>query len=182
MATTIHGDLFESEASIIVHQTNCVTRKPHGISEQIAQRWPKANVYAKRQGTTPNTACTLDEGVPGTCVLLPTGKKKPLYIAAVMGQICPGDGKSDYWCLRYGKNHADDTSAARQKHFAAGLRDLARQLLCMAFTDGIDKTVAFPYRVGCGLAGGRWDLYEPLIHSFATMIAEQGWKTYIYKK
>ena len=180
MATTILGDLFESNASIIVHQTNCVTRKPHGISEKIARRWPNANVYAKRQGATPNTAHASEEGIPGTCVMLPTGTigtTGPWRIAALMGQVCPGDGQSGYWCLRYGKDFADDTAAARLKHFKAALHDLANQL-----TDGpFKKTIAFPYRVGCGLAGGQWSLYEPLIQAFAKTVAEKGWKTYIYK-
>lgn len=186
MASTIVGDLFESNASIIVHQTNCVTRKPHGISEQIARRWPNANVYAKRQGATPNTAHASEEGIPGMCVMLPTGSSRttgPWRIAALMGQVCPGDGKSNYWCLRYKKHFADDTAAARLKYFKDALHDLASQLTELKETDGpFKKTIAFPYRVGCGLAGGQWSLYEPLIQAFAKTVAENGWKTYIYKK
>jgi O-acetyl-ADP-ribose deacetylase (regulator of RNase III) len=179
MATIINGDLFESDASIIAHQTNCVTRKPHGISEQIARRWPNANIYAKRHGTTPNTANANDEGVPGTCVLLPTGSAKPRYIAALMAQVCPGNGKNSYWCLRYGKQFDNDTNTVRLRYFEAALRDLATHLITVEVED---KTIAFPYRVGCGLAGGQWDLYEPLIHSFAHMIEDKGWKTFICKQ
>lgn len=182
MATIISGDLFESHASIIVHQTNCVTRKAHGLSEEIARRWPNANVYAKRKGVTPNTASPSEEGIPGTCVMLrteTTNTTQPWQIAALMGQICPGNGKNDYWCQRYNKNFSDDMAAARLEYFKAALQDLTNQL--MATKCSFEKTIAFPYRIGCGLAGGDWKLYEPCIQAFAKIIAKNGWQTFIYK-
>jgi hypothetical protein len=29
------------------------------------------------------------------------------------------------------------------------------------------ETLAFPYKIGCGLAGGMWTHYQQLIHDFA---------------
>lgn len=178
MATTVVGDLLQSDASIIVHQSNCVTRKPHGISEEIARRWPEANVYVKRQGKTPKH----DESIPGTCVILPlhSNETATLYVAALMGQVCPGNGKSPYWSLRYGKDYANDTPVARLRYFKAALEDLAEQLVAINI-DALKKTIAFPYCIGCELAGCEWIIYEALIQTFANRVLKTGWKTKIYK-
>lgn len=34
------------------------------------------------------------------------------------------------------------------------------------------KSIAFPYRIGCGLAGGDWQLYEQMLNSFAEEVKQ----------
>lgn len=181
-ATIVSGDIFDAQVDIIVHQTNCVTRKPHGFSEEIAKKWPHANIYGLRNGSTPNTAYTSDEGVPGTCTLLKTNVHKPSQVACLLAQICPGNGKSDYWCRRYGKMFVDDTVSKRAEYFRQALSDLAEKIIKISDDDEKkDRVVAFPFRIACGLAGGSWNVYEPMIHVFADNISGHGWKTHIYR-
>lgn len=180
MATIIKGDLLNCDAQIIVHQTNCVTRKPHGLSKDIAKRWPIANVYGKRLGDTPNTAFEHHQGVAGTCKLMPTGCTKPRFVACLMGQVCPGSKeKARYWNQFYNKDYTNDTAVARLHHFRNGLLDLETKLPSTLLMK--EPTIAFPYMIGCGLAGGKWEDYRPLIDDFADRVNTKGWCVKVYE-
>ena len=54
----------------------------------------------------------------------------------------------------------DDSAAARQRYFAACLACVGREVRGL-------RSVAFPFRVGCGLAGGDWPAYRALLEAFA---------------
>jgi hypothetical protein len=41
-------------------------------------------------------------------------------------------------------------------------------------------SIAFPYKIGCGLAGGKWEDYESMIYKFAK--ENPNIKVKIYKK
>lgn len=45
MSNTIHSNLLDSIDDYIVHQTNCVTSYPKGLSFSIFKKYPYANVY-----------------------------------------------------------------------------------------------------------------------------------------
>ena len=66
------GDLTEWKGvDAIVHQCNCLTVKAHGLSAQIARKYPWADVYRyrRRQGIR-NLAIPADRKEPGTIQIL----------------------------------------------------------------------------------------------------------------
>ena len=68
--TYVHGDLLCMKIPI-VQQCNCLTVKPHGLSESIAERYPWAKLYATRRPLGHrNLAIEADRGRPGTLRIL----------------------------------------------------------------------------------------------------------------
>ena len=87
-----------------------------------------------------------------------------------MGQINPG-GPTIPGSFR---DAHFDSEASREVYFKKGL-DKIKQIQNIG-------SIAFPFKVACGLAGGNWDHYLPMIEEFAKEIKEQqNAKTYIYK-
>jgi O-acetyl-ADP-ribose deacetylase (regulator of RNase III) len=72
-------------------------------------------------------------------------------IVNLVGQRYPGSSQ-----------HNNDTELNRETWFQHGLRELSSYIR----THGITQ-VAFPWMIGCGLAGGNWSFYEKAISEFA---------------
>lgn len=130
-ATIVKGNVL-TYPGYIVHQCNCVTSRPMGLSEQIFKKFPDANIY--RDGTPRE---------PGEIVV--RGK-----IIAFLAQNTPGKPKPF------------ETAMRRESWFRACLEKLKTFLKENEITD-----VAFPYGIGCGLAGGNWTTYMQMIEEFA---------------
>lgn len=77
------------------------------------------------------------------------------YVANLLAQYYPG--RSLYTC---------DSSAKRLEWFRGCLKELARHPLLQ----NPSHSIAFPYNIGCGLAGGRWTDYEAELKGFAQAI------------
>ena len=58
--------------------------------------------------------------------------------------------------------YGNDNAEARVRFFRAALEKLRARVG--------DGSVAFPYKIGCGLGGGDWTVYEALIADFARKI------------
>jgi O-acetyl-ADP-ribose deacetylase (regulator of RNase III) len=82
-------------------------------------------------------------------------------IINLFGQIKPGKPNKD-----------DDTLQIRIKWFNSGLNMIGNLKDI--------KSVAIPYKIGCGLAGGKWEDYESMIYKFAK--ENPNIKVKIYKK
>lgn len=150
----IKGNLLTyDKADVICQQNNCWTRKPHGLSKVIQEKFPYVRLYANRLGKTPNIANEPDE--PGKCHLFT--KEKSVTVACLLGQWRPGvPGK---WNHVYPEHEElNDTFGQRQVWFSDALDDMAKQL-----DSGRTWVVAFPYKIGCGLAGGNWEHYLDII-------------------
>ena len=158
------GDLLHLEENIpIVQQCNCLCVRPHGLSSSIANRFPYANLYSTRRAENGrNLAVPEDRGIPGTVKIMssPDDKKdKEPDVICLLGQW--DYGKADY----FGKMNTvrdpqyRDTMLNREVWFRECLDELGT----------IDKydTFAFPFGIGCGLAGGNWSRYEWMIRDFA---------------
>lgn len=57
-----------------------------------------------------------------------------------------------------GKSSRQETQEQREKWFFDGLAQIER-------IDGLES-IAFPYGIGCGLAGGNWSVYFSMISAF----------------
>ena len=137
------GDLIEARETYLCHQCNCITNRSKHLARTVFNAYPYADIYAPR--TKPD--------LPGDVVIRGNGKNQR-YIAALLGQYYPG--KSKY---KTGK----DSVSIRLKYFNMCLEKL--ELLAV---DG--ASFAFPWRIGCGAAGGDWGLYQKALKSFSIKI------------
>ncbi|KAJ8600789.1 hypothetical protein CTAYLR_006122 [Chrysophaeum taylorii] len=109
------------------------------VTRALFARYPDANVYATRsRSSTPGTVEARD--IEGNRI-----------VVALFAQRKPGKP--------WAKN---DSQSLRLEWFESCLEQLGRLMQ----SRGAD-TVALPYLIGCGLAGGDWGLYERAIRGFA---------------
>ena len=68
----VFGDLLKlRDVDAIIHQVNCLCVKAHGLSKQIAEKYPWGDIYSTRraEGKT-NLAIVGDRGVPDSIQIL----------------------------------------------------------------------------------------------------------------
>lgn len=149
------GNILTATEDYIAQQTCCTACRAHGLSEAIATMFLHGNPYSLRKPIAPrkNTARPEDRPEAGTCLILGDGKEKR-YIACLFGQYAMGkSGKYDACGI-------PDTQEDRLQYFELALEDFARQIPPTA-------SVAFPYKIGCGLAGGDWKKYSSILEKWA---------------
>lgn len=136
MIKTINGDLLKAKEEYIAHQCNCVTNNAAGLAKSIYQVFPYANVYADRT----------DHSMPGTIQICGNGKDQR-YVINMFSQYYPGGAWDDF---------DNDTPELRLHYFEKCLIEISEIPAI--------KSIAFPYKIGCGIAGGNWkDYYEALV-------------------
>lgn len=153
-----HGERY------IMHQTNCLTCRPHGLSDAIAKKFPHhGNIYGTRTCQSRNLAVAESRSTPGTAVITHCNDDSPSIIH-LMGQWAPGRVYS-VWvrkhypvCPTLGR---PETADDRKRWFAEALEQVDAEL-------DINDRVAVPYMIGCGLAGGAWQDYERMLNAAST--------------
>ncbi len=155
----ITGDLLalnDDDADFIAHQCNCLTVRSHGLSTSIFAKYPEANDYSCRRPVVAgrNTAVKDNRGTPGTAHFVG-------YVVNLFGQWRPGRVNSRYW-NRYAESVPVETQEQRLKWFKMCLKHVAS---VVAEKDR-RVTVAFPYGIGSGLAGGNWNDYRFALQEF----------------
>lgn len=141
------------QAQIIAHQCNCTSKTAKGLAKLIFDKYPYTDVYSSRE--SPST--------PGT-ISVTGGKAKGRWVCAMFAQIYPGKFSS--------KGNPPDTASNRKKWFQECLSKIAK-------IKNI-RSVAFPEKIGCGLAGGDWDNYLEMLDNFAS--ANPNIKVYVVSK
>ena len=152
----IVGDLLRlaDGADYIVQQCNCLTVKAHGLSEAIFRIYPEADDYKRRRPIgRRNLAIETDRAVPGSISIHHN------FIVNLFAQWRPGKIRAGYFSC-YPGSDPPETSEQRQAWFQMCLDELALRLV------GRRVTVAFPYGIGCGLAGGNWEVYRGMLEVF----------------
>ncbi len=152
-AEIIEGDLLQATEDAIVQQCNCVANKPHGLSSVIFEKWPEADCYSIREQG--------EKDKPGSIIVKECEDGK--MVINLIGQYYPGKAR---W-----KN---DDAAKRLAWFKRGLQVIGTFLID---THRI-SSIAFPFRIGCGLAGGNWDDYSGAIENFANQYPNVSVKIY----
>jgi hypothetical protein len=180
------------DIQIITQQNNCVATKSHGLSENIYKAFPFADIYAERGRlsrslqskklktgsdserptkqrkinsgafSSANAYTAMEEvsvktnadtrGKTGTVIFK---QKDRIVIANMLAQFYTG--KSD----RFGTT---DTSKQREQWFNECLHQLT------TYIEQLHEkkvSVAFPWLLGCGLAGGNWNNYLRMLMQFA---------------
>ncbi len=149
----IQGSLFNSKEKYIVHQTNCITKKAAHLAYDVFKHFPYADIYSGR--TSPDK--------PGTIIVKGNGVDKR-FVVNMLGQYYPGFPKFP--------NSNLDGSLIREKYFH-------QCLLALAKISDLES-IAFPYRIGCGAAGGDWHRYLGNIINFSNYIKRNNAKVYLY--
>lgn len=148
----ISGDILEATEEFILQQCNCLTVTGKGLSESLEKRFPHASVYSRRRAVNgKNLAILEDRAVPGTSLIF-TGRPN---IICLFGQWRPGKVGSSNWNT-YPESAPAETKEQRLTWFISSLTQIGEY-----FTKyNRAATIAVPYKIGCGLTGGDWHLYE----------------------
>lgn len=135
-------------AQIIVQQCNCVTKTAKGLAASIIERFPYANFYENNP-----------DRKPGTIELRGGDTNPKRWVAAMYAQYYQG--------VATGKD--GDSAAQRQTWFQECLSKLGKVKNL--------KSVALPRKIGCGLAGGDWNIYRKMIEDWE--LTMPGVKVYV---
>ncbi len=154
----VKGDLLNADTEYIVQQNCCTSTKTSGLSEAIAKKFPGANIYEDRRTYKGNWAVLEDRPEPGTIFLFEFENSKE---GELKGIICAfaqyTHGKPGMLQDPLGAD-VKDSAKDRQGYFQSCLE----QILLLE-----PKSVGFPYKIGCGLAGGSWSIYEKMIRDWS---------------
>ena len=141
--SAVDGDLLDSTEQYICQQCNCLTTRTFGLSAAIAKKYPYANIYRGRK----------QPDIPGTIKIVGNGHDQR-YIICMLAQY----NKSKPNPL--GKH---DSFVDRQRWFRACLDRIG----LLDRKDHALQSIAFPFEIGCGLAGGDWEAYRAMLFQFA---------------
>ncbi len=133
MIKIVEGNILDAEEDIIAHQTNCMGVMGSGLAKQIKDKYYK--VFEEYQKYCHNNKFTS----LGNCQIINVGKDK--YVANLFGQYKYGKDKqhTDYEAL---KESLSSLKVSCKDH---------------------NKSIALPWNLGCGLAGGDWNVVYKMI-------------------
>ena len=165
-------EAYKSENICIVQQTNCVALNPGGLAYDLAQYYGEAyNPYRYRKKLSNKynydiaTQSTRDE--LGTVKLYPGSPNIVNLYAQYMSGNHSFKLEKDFLKSMdesFKTNIEKDKKEDRLKYFNQCLK-LWLQELKKSYNNHIN-CVFFPYRIGCGLAGGDWEEYKKSILMF----------------
>ncbi len=134
MTTMIVGDLLDIKNGIICHQTNCRKVANAGLARQIREKWPQW--YVDFLETTP----ALGRATFWRATITPE-----LYVANLYAQFDFGHAIRKGMSKRFTNYNALRCCLMDVKKFAKR------------------RLVYIPVGLGCGLAGGSWEVVENMI-------------------
>lgn len=148
----LNGNLLEAKETFIAHQCNCISHRAAHLAKSVFDRFPYADIYDER---TPNWIPPPSMQM-GDIVVCGNGLDCR-FVINMLAQMYPGSP-------RY-PGSTRDGFLARQKAFQSCLDKIT-------LLPELDSTasVAFPYRIGCGVAGGSWTVYRRMIRVFAEKV------------
>lgn len=147
----VSGNLLDVKKGYIVQQCCCTATKAQGLAAAIAAKYPSANPYAERRKFKGTWAVKDDRPTPGTISVVKSDGVDGCCVVNAFAQYChgtPGKVKDPL------EIDVADSASDRLSYFSMCLDAIAKLN---------PKVVAFPYKIGCGLAGGSWSIYEILI-------------------
>lgn len=129
----IDGDLFDATAPIICHQVNCQGKMGSGVAKQICAKYPA--VYRQ--------------------YMYLCGDKSPSELLG-HAQFIYGTDKIVVNMFAQDKYGYDGCRYTDYPAFTQCLHGIAKKVAS-------GETIAMPYKIGCGLAGGDWNTVYGLI-------------------
>ena len=140
---TIEGDLLAVPDGMICQQVNCKGVMGAGLAKAIRAKWPA--VYTQYHQAYEQGRLILGEVI---WVPVISDKQQILWVANICGQY------------NYGHKGLYTTYPALQ----AGFRHVAANLYAWRKETGKEDLQAYvPWRIGCNLAGGDWDIVQHIL-------------------
>lgn len=139
------GDIFESKADVICHQVNCQGAFGRGMAGQVKKMFPEVEKTYK----IITKQWTEEAG----------GKTKKL-LGRVSAQPVEKDGR---WFLIANLYGQDDYGKEGLYTDYEALEKAMEEIRGFLEVRGSRETVAFPYGIGCGFAGGDWEVVSAMI-------------------
>lgn len=136
------GNLFNATETYICHQTNCVTNISAHLAKDMFERFPHADIYIGRQ----------HPDVPGTIIIRGEWGEPERLVINMLAQYYPG-------CSKY-RHSKKDGNTARLSYFNNCLDSMVE----------LKGSFAFPWRIGCGAAGGDWNRYLDELLKFSLRV------------
>lgn len=156
MIEVVTGDLLNATEKYIVHQTNCLSDGgAAGVARLIFDKYPHSDCYLDRK----------EPSKPGT-IDVRGGSDGKRGVINLHGQFYPGGVQNPLSAL--------DGSTARETYFYRGLLRIAK-------LENLES-IAFPWKIGCGIAGGDWEHYLGKLSNFADYVERQGVVVRIYQR
>lgn len=150
----VSGDLLADHYDIFCHQVNCMATMGDGLAAQIKKIYPE---------------------VTGKYYLFCFDHKDD--IDSMLGRVLYVKTRDNKWCANMfaQKDYGRDKRYTDYKAFDSCLEHLKNKLKIS------DKnlTVGFPDHIGCGLAGGDWNIILEKLQKFAEQVEQE---VYIVKK
>lgn len=148
MIKIVQGDLLESDCDIIMHQCNCFNKMGAGIARQIKDKYPKA--------------FEADYNYP-----VPLGKDR-------LGGYSTAIDKGVLIVNLYAQIEYGRGTRTQYEYFQKALRNALKNIP----KDGPEVKIGLPYGIGCGPAGGNWNIIIGIITEAAE---EFNVDIYLYK-
>jgi O-acetyl-ADP-ribose deacetylase (regulator of RNase III) len=152
----VHGDLLQAKEQYIAHQSSCQGSTYEGLSAAIIQEYPHCDVFSKGLVQKTNICTPGEIYVSGHQTAKVMNDERA--VITLYGQNYPGT-------LEQGTMStvtSDDSRLMRQTWFLKCLDKI------MHISDL--KSIAFPYRIGCGTAGGSWKWYQQQLEKLAVKL------------
>lgn len=139
MLKIIKGNIFESNATAILHQVNCQGVMGSGVAKQVREKYP--SVYQSYKRACENLG---PYGVFGKIQVCTINSDKSRFIVNLFSQLNYGYSGcyTDYEKLRECLKKVNERFSG-----------------C---------TVAIPYLLGCGRGGGNWEIVSKMIEETLT--------------
>ena len=130
----INGNLLDIETGLICHQCNCMGKMEAGLAKSIAKKYPA--VKADYEVHFARGGLRL-----GTVAYSVANRQNDLWVAHLCGQ----------------------NSYGREKKLYTDYNALAKCFKMLHTTVDTRYDIYLPHGIGCGLAGGDWNIVEGLI-------------------
>lgn len=151
----LHGDLLESYANVIVHQVNCMGVMGAGLARQIRAKWP--SVYNEYR------ALCVEASAP-----------RDLMGKAQIVSVEPGCSVANCFAQQDYRRAGQNVCITDYGSLSLALNEVRE------YATSINaRTVALPFELGCGLAGGDWNIVRDIINE---ALGNTAFEVKIFKK
>lgn len=169
MIKNIEGNLFDSKANFIVHQTNCQGVMGSGVAAQVADLFPHVEVeYRKYCKYCKKNKITL----LGSVQYVPSESWGLIMVDTMKNdKVIAFDDNYQYIVNMFGQdNYGMDTQHTDLKAMEKAFNDIAEK------AREIGASVAMPYQIGSFRGGANWNDVYALIEKIFTDIDVEIWR------
>jgi hypothetical protein len=154
MITTINKGIHTVDKGVIVHSVNCIGAVG-GLAGAIARKWPKnAEKYKEHVRHRKSSIMLLGS-------VFEVNVAHNVIVANLFGQYGIGTGKqqTEYSALISGFKTIADTC-----FYGNDTEDMYFGPLGYQEVSNVLNDIYIPYKIGCGLGGGDWNIVEEILH------------------